>query len=61
MFRWYNILNNILVDSPGLHQITHRDGNKEVPRHCCLEGEKKHFRTSKLVTIVETFLNTQST
>lgn len=51
MLGGYHILNNILVDSSSLHQITHRDRNKKVPRHHCVENKDFYL------IIVKTLLN----
>ena len=35
VFRGDDILDHVLVDTPGFHEVAQADGYKEVPRHFC--------------------------
>lgn len=60
LFGGHHILNDVLVDAPGLYQVTHAHRHKEVPRHACVKKKKVLvFLKSKLnlVSIVNNAAN----
>lgn len=42
-----HLLDHVLVDATGLHQVTHAHGYKKVPRHRCDQEKISHLRCCK--------------